>query len=166
MDHWQRLDKTIGRIEQGALALWLSLMILVAFAQIILRNFFDTGLTWGEPFVRFGVLWVGFIGAAVATREGKHVRIDLLSRWTSGIRHRILAIFTNAVSAGVCGLLTMAAVTFIKNEAELGGLTFFNLPVWTIQIVLPICFGLMTLRYAMRIIRSIGGAADELDADT
>ena len=166
MDRWQRLNETIARIEQAALAICLSLMILVAFAQIVLRNFFDTGLNWGEPFVRFGVLWVGFIGAALATKEGKHVRIDLLSRWASGIRRRSLAVFTNGISAGICGLLTMAAVTFIKNEAELGGTTFFNLPIWYLQIVLPICFGLMTLRYTMRTTRTIGGAVDELDADT
>jgi TRAP-type C4-dicarboxylate transport system permease small subunit len=166
MNRWQRLDQSIARVEQGAVAICLSLMILVAFTQIVLRNFFDTGLNWGEPLVRFGVLWVGFIGAALATKEGKHVRIDLLARWTSGVHHRALAVFTNGVSAVVCGLLTKAAVTFIRNEAELGGSAFLNLPLWSVQIVMPICFGLMTLRYTMRAIDAIGGrAADVTDAD-
>ena len=80
MDRWERADEVIDRVEQILLVILLSSMIVIAFFQIVLRNLFSTGLTWGDPLVRNLVLWIGFIGAALATREGKHINIDIVSQ--------------------------------------------------------------------------------------
>jgi TRAP-type C4-dicarboxylate transport system permease small subunit len=77
---WERADAIIDRVEQTLVSIFLSVMILIAFLQIVLRNLFATGFTWGDPLVRNLVLWVGFIGAAIATREGKHISIDVVSQ--------------------------------------------------------------------------------------
>ena len=67
MNNWDRIDQFIGRIEKILLAVMLGLMVLMAFSQIVLRNFFATGIPWGDSLVRYLVLWVGFIGAAGLT---------------------------------------------------------------------------------------------------
>ena len=74
-------DLTIGVI--GLLILLLSLMILLAAYQVVARNFFDTGILWGDALVRVLVLWVTFIGATIAARDDEHIRIDLLTRFIS-----------------------------------------------------------------------------------
>ena len=94
MDQWDHVDKIISRVEQLLLAIMLSLMILVAVLQIVLRNFFATGLSWGDPLVRYLVLWAGFTGAALATKEGKHINIDVFSRWVPGRGYTIIQIIT------------------------------------------------------------------------
>ena len=71
MYNWDQLDEKISRMEQVLVSILLTLMILMAFSQIVLRNFFDTGISWGDSLVRYLVVWVGFIGAAIAAREGK-----------------------------------------------------------------------------------------------
>ena len=58
MRFWERLDELMGRVEKALIVLFLSLMILTAFAQIALRNLFGIGLSWSEPIVRYLVLWV------------------------------------------------------------------------------------------------------------
>ena len=78
------LDEHISRLEQILIAVLLTVMILMAFSQIVLRNFFSTGIAWGDSLVRYLVVWVGFIGAAIAAREDKHITIDVLSRWITG----------------------------------------------------------------------------------
>ena len=77
-----RLLAGIRFIESGLLVLLLSSMILLAAYQVIARNFFDTGLLWGDALVRVLVLWVTFIGATIASRNDEHIRIDLLTRFT------------------------------------------------------------------------------------
>ena len=52
MDRWERTDEMIDRVEQALLVIFLSSMISIAFLQIILRNFFATGLTWGVSHLR------------------------------------------------------------------------------------------------------------------
>ena len=64
----QRCQGAIHRVEDFVLALLLSAMILLASAQIFLRNLFDSSLSWGDPMLRILVLWVGLLGALAASR--------------------------------------------------------------------------------------------------
>ena len=65
------------------LALLLTSMIGIAAFQVVLRNFFDSGLYWGDSAVRVMVLWVAMLGAMVASRKDEHIRIDLVARFAS-----------------------------------------------------------------------------------
>ena len=150
-------DEHISRLEQILIAALLAVMILLAFWQIVLRNFFATGIDWGDSLIRYLVVWVGFIGAAIATREGKHITIDILSRWITGKGNSAIQVISHLSSAVICGLLAWAAIKFIWFEAQMGGTTFFNLPIWVPELIIPITFGLMTLRYTLRLINEFIG---------
>ena len=150
MDRWDRLDKIISRVEQFLLSFFLAVLIVVAFSQIVLRNFWDTGLSWGDPLVRYLVLWIGFIGASLATKENKHISIDLFSQWVIGVGNTLIKLINNLFSALICGLLAFAAFRFTQNEALFGDVAVFGIPDWIPLIILPITFGLMTLRFAFR----------------
>ncbi len=113
-DRWERIDEVIGQVEQILLVVLLSALVLVAFSQIILRNLFSTGIAWGDAFVRGLVLWTGFIGATIAAREGKHICIDVVSRWLSPKGKRAVAIIIHAFSFLICCFLCFAALKFIR----------------------------------------------------
>ena len=152
MNSWEKMDACISRIEGALITILLSLMILMAFSQIVLRNFFATGIDWGDALVRYLVVWVAFIGAAVATREGKHISIDLLSRWQKGSGGTAVQILSCFFSAAISALLTVAAVKFLWFEAQMGSTTFLTLPVWIPELIMPTAFGLMTLRFLMQMV--------------
>ena len=157
MNIWDKLDAGISRVESILITILLTLMILMAFSQIVLRNFFATGIDWGDALVRYLVVWVAFIGAAVATREGKHLSIDLLSRWLAGSTARTAVQALSCLfSAVICGLLTIAAARFIWFEAQMGSTAFLNLPVWVPELIMPVTLGLMTLRFVMGMLYKIG----------
>jgi len=163
MNIWDKLDEKISRVEQILVTILLTMMILVAFSQIVLRNFFATGIDWGDALVRYLVVWVAFIGAAVATREGKHITIDLLSRWLTGAGSITLRALSCFFSAVVCGLLTVAAAKFIRFEAQMGSTAFLDLPVWVPELIMPVTFGLMTFRFGMAMFREIGRIVNRKD---
>jgi TRAP-type C4-dicarboxylate transport system permease small subunit len=146
------LDDRISRLEQILIAALLAMMIILAFSQIVLRNFFATGVAWGDSLVRYLVVWVGFVGAAIAAKEGKHITIDVLSRWITGAGNSAIQAVSHFCSAAICGLLTWAGIKFIWFEAQMGGTAFFELPIWVPELIIPAAFGLMTLRYALRLI--------------
>ena len=152
MNFWYFLDNILSRVEQALITVLLTAMILLAFAQIVLRNFFDTGIDWGDALVRYLVVWVGFIGAAIAAKEGKHITIDVLSRWITGAGSSAIQAISHFSSAAVCGLLTWAGIKFIWFEAQMGGTAFFKLPTWVPELIIPVTFGLMTLRYSLRLV--------------
>ena len=154
MKHWDRLDNIISRVENVLIVFLLSLMMIIAFLQIVLRNLFATGFSWADVLVRYLVLWVAFIGASLATREGMHINIDVFSRWISGKSKIYLKAICELCSLIICALLAYAAVKFIHFEAQMGGTTFFGLPVWLPQLIIPITFGLMTFRFALRCVKA------------
>jgi TRAP-type C4-dicarboxylate transport system permease small subunit len=157
MNLWLWVDEKISRVENILITVLLMLMILVAFSQIVLRNFFSTGIDWGDSLVRYLVVWVAFIGAAVATREDRHITIDILSRWFTGVGSKTIRGVSHFFSAAICGLLTLAAVKFVGFEAQMGSTVFFRLSAWIPATVIPVTFGLMTLRFAVRFLSEIAG---------
>ena len=156
MHSWDRIDEKIGRVEQTLVTILLTMMILMAFFQIVLRNFFNSGISWGDSLVRYLVVWVGFIGAAIAAKEDKHIAIDVVSRWLTAPESNYIRIISHFFSVVICGLLTLAAIKFIRFEAQMGGTAFFKLPVWVPEIIIPVTFGIMTLRFAFRFLSEFG----------
>jgi TRAP-type C4-dicarboxylate transport system permease small subunit len=155
MDRWEQTDEIINHVEQTLLVLMLSFMILIAFLQIVLRNLFSTGLTWGDPLVRNFVLWVGFIGAAIATREGKHITIDLTLWWRPSLAKTWIEAITHLFSLFICGLLTFGALKFVKNEIQMKSIAFGEIPSWIPEIILPVTFGLMTFRFGLHFFKNL-----------
>jgi TRAP-type C4-dicarboxylate transport system permease small subunit len=150
MNRWKRVDEAIGHAEQALLVLFLGFMLVIAFLQIVLRNFFFTGLDWGDSLVRNLVLWVGFIGATLATKEEKHITIDLVSRWLPALGKNVVALITHLFAFFVCGSLAYAALKFIRNELQTGSKTFLDMPAWVPETILPLTFILMTVRFGLR----------------
>src|SRR4030067_340622 len=155
VNRWERVDEAISRVEQTLLVTFLSFMILTAFLQILLRNFFSTGLDWGDSLVRNLVLWTGFIGATLATKEGKHINIDVVSRWLPALGKNAVTLITHLFSFFVCCGLTYAALKFIKNEVQMENITFLNIPAWIPEMILPLTFGLMTFRFGLRSFKNL-----------
>jgi TRAP-type C4-dicarboxylate transport system permease small subunit len=157
MNRLERLDARLAQVEKALIGLFLGAMILLAFSQIVLRNALGAGLSWVEPLVRYLVLWVGFMGAALAAREGRHISIDVVTRRLPEAGRRVLTAASRAASAGVCGWLTVAGAKFVRAEAQLGDRTFLDLPVWIPEAVIPAAFALMAARFLLGSIESFRG---------
>jgi TRAP-type C4-dicarboxylate transport system permease small subunit len=152
---WERLDETVGRLEKTLMVIFLGLMIFVAFAQIALRNFVGVGLPWSEALVRYLVLWVGFIGASLAAREGRHITIEVIKLRPSAGGRRYLAAVSQLCAVVVCALMSWAAVRFVRDDAQIGTRTFLDLPTWVLETIIPATFAIMSLRFLLRAIRAL-----------
>lgn len=121
--------------------------ILLACAQILLRNFFDTGIFWADSALRVLVLWIGMIGAMFASRNNKHIRIDILSHYMpEKIRNEIWRV-AEFLTAVVCLVVAYYSIEFIKYEYQDGAIAFANVPVWLCETIIPFAFAVMAIRY-------------------
>ena len=145
-----RLLAGIRFLESGLLVLLLSSMILLAAYQVIARNFFDTGILWGDALVRVLVLWVTFIGATIASRKDEHIRIDLLTRFTSVRSSLWLDRFRSLFTAFVAGVFAWFSFEFVRLDYEDGIIAFAAVPAWICELVMPLGAGLICLRYLLR----------------
>jgi TRAP-type C4-dicarboxylate transport system permease small subunit len=143
----KRAQRLILLIEDSLIVCLLSAMILLAAGQIVLRNLFDTGLFWADPALRMLVLWLTLLGAIAATREDRHIRIDLLSRFLHARGKTVVQGINDLFSAFVCGLISWHAARFVYHEWQDGVSLFGGLPAWLGEIIIPIGFGIMALRF-------------------
>ncbi len=134
------------------LAILLTAMIGIAASQVILRNFFDSGLFWGDSAVRVLVLWVAIVGAMVASRSDDHIRIDLVNHFLTDFARRHVKRLVNLFTFGVLGLFAWSSLTFVQFEYEDQTLAFGIVPAWICAAVIPVGCGIMSLRYALQTI--------------
>lgn len=143
----KKLDEWLARLESGALILALFLMVLFASLQILLRNLFNTGLPWSDLLLRQLVLWVGFLGASLAAREGRHISIDVLPQFLPARLKPFLKTLVHFAAGVISVFLTLAAWNFVQMEFKYSTTLFLNIPAWTFQTILPYSFALISLRY-------------------
>ncbi len=158
MNKWlRRLDKTLAVFENSLIIALVTVMVLMAFWQVIMRNLFDAGILWGDIFLRHLVLWVGFIGASLATRDEKHISIDILSRMASRKMLPLVRIITDALTIVICGVLARGGYKFVAYEKEAGTVLFKSpwlgdVPAWIFQIIIPFGFALIGFRFFMKLL--------------
>jgi TRAP-type C4-dicarboxylate transport system permease small subunit len=152
------IDNWLGRLELGIVIILLGTMIVFAFLQVVLRNIFLTGIEWVEIFLRHTVLWLGFLGGALATGNQRHIKIDAVSHFFSKRSQAILHFITNLFAASVCVLLTKASMRFVESEIEMKSIVFDGIPAWYVEIIIPAGFALHSIHFLFRTLYSAHAA--------
>lgn len=160
-----RLVKMVTWAENTLLITMLALMVLLAAAQILFRNFLDMSIFGADQMLRLLVLWVAFLGAVAASREGKHIHVDAIARWLPGkVKSGVNAI-TDLFTLAVCLLLAWQSLRFLQSARGSGEMAFGSLPVWVAGSILPLAFTLIALRYALRLAHHVRQAGGREEAD-
>ncbi len=114
--------KTINKIEENIIGIGLLLAVILVFANVILRYGLNSSSTWIEEAVRFVIIWITFIGAAVCFRRSSHMGIDLIFTFVKGRVKKSVELFILAASifSMVCMLVYgIQLVIFTKASGQI-----------------------------------------------
>ena len=95
------------------------------------------------------VLWLGLIGAMVASRSDNHISIDIVSKYLPRGLQRFTRLLIYLFTTFICALMTWHSARFVLMEKADGMSAFFSVPVWICELVIPAAFGIITIRYAL-----------------
>lgn len=154
----KRLLVFVHRLEDSILVLLLLAMILLAGYDILARTLFGGGVSWIPPLLRVMVLWIGLLGALLATRSREHISIDLINRLGGPTLKRLSSVMTLVFASAVSGTVAWHSGKYVQMALEYGDMAFGSVPAWPLQLIIPISFGLMALRFG---IQSIQTASDK-----
>lgn len=144
------MSRLFSRIEDAVAATALAVMTVIPLLEIVLRRTAGIGIPGAGPIVQHLVLWVGFLGAAIAAREGKLLSLATGSLVPQGWPRRVTAVIAAAIGSAVAVILMHAAVEFVQSERGTGSSFGAGIPTWVAELVLPVGFGLIALRLAWR----------------
>ncbi len=155
-----KFQKFIRIIEEIFFTLILMSMIFLGLAPIILRSFFESGISWAEPLSRHFVLWLALFGAGAATQDRKHITIDVISNFLPARWKMALRAFTGLLSAGLCGILLWISIKFVIDERQYAFESSVSprIPEWVFEIILPVGFLLLTIRLLIAAVQDAYGA--------
>lgn len=148
----RRVIRWMHFFEDGLIVAVLLFMVLMGVLQIILRNFFGTSLVWIEPFLQNAVLWIGLLGAMIASRRDEHIRIDIASHYFPASVQRWLAVLVDFFTAGICTLVAWHSFFFVLAEREFPTSGFAGVPSWVLQAIIPLGFAMIAGRYAILLV--------------
>jgi TRAP-type C4-dicarboxylate transport system permease small subunit len=147
INYLRLIHQGLLKFESGLLVSTFLITLLIAVSQIILRNFFDMGIIWADNFLRITVLWLGMMGALIASRKNNHINMNLGQKYLSKQSLRVVQSIIHLFTASICFIITWYGYSFVLLEHEESGLAFANIPVWLTVSIIPISFLIMALRY-------------------
>jgi len=149
-------------VEDGLLVFLLAAMVALAGAQIVLRNLFHGAILWADPLLRVAVLWIGMIGAMVATRNDRQITIDAVSRFLPDLWKARMRVVTDLFTAVVSAVVAWSAYRLMMDDRAAGGVAIATVPVWVCESILPVAFAVISLRYLLFAIQHLRhGNAEE-----
>lgn len=140
-------SKIYNRIKfslENVLFVLFALMVVIVFINVVARFVFNTAITSSEEIARFCLIWLVYIGAALALAENEHLGFDIvvnllpesMKKWVAVLAHLFMALMT--VIMTVYGF--KLALTNIKWPSPATGI-----PYGVINLILPFSAAFMLI---------------------
>jgi TRAP-type C4-dicarboxylate transport system permease small subunit len=137
----QRLDDALALIEKSVIVICFSLLVVFIVFKILSRNLFHLP---SHQIFEAGpnlVLWISLLGASLALKQHRHIRLELVLRFCSMRIRRLAGMAVGLFGAVVMGILLVTSLEFVSNEIAMFGL-------WgRLSIIFPVFFSVAAFRF-------------------
>lgn len=102
------LDRSLdlfSKLIKMIMVAFLAVMVVLVFGNVVLRYGFNSGLALSDELSRWLFVWITFMGAVVAMKEGTHLGTDTLISRLSLRGQKICFVIANLLMLFCCGLL-------------------------------------------------------------
>ncbi len=109
-------------------------------------------VSWAAVYVQNGTLWIGFLGAILATVGGKHLGLATTNFMARGRLRTLFETFSHVVFIVVAVMLTYASARMVAADRNGGDNDLLpgGIHRWVFELLIPIAFGIMAVRVVLR----------------
>lgn len=140
------LERGLVTTNQVLVILMMMVMATLVFTNVVSRYVFAHSLNWSEEIARYLMVWVTYIGAGLAMREGQHVAIEFgqaalpraLHPWLRGVVAATILVFLV--------VLTIAGIQF-SDFAWRQRSPVMQWPMGAVYLAIPIGSTLFALHF-------------------
>src|SRR6266700_3249836 len=132
--------------ENLLLPLALAALMLLPLLEIVGRKLFHGGVSGAAAFEQHLVLIIGLLGGMFAARDRRLLALSTLTSFLKGRWQAFARVLSSAFAAGITIFLCLAALQLVQAEKGGGAMLAYGIPRWTIQMIMPLGFGVIALR--------------------
>lgn len=136
-----------ARVEDILVGLFMTGVIFISVGQILCRWLHINGMVWSDGFMRYSVLWIAMLGAAIAAREAQHITVDIPLLFIKGRGRFLYKAIIYFISIVISAILVIAALDYWHEEIEMEQMAFGVVSTGIAISIMPYCFFIITVRF-------------------
>ncbi|WCL49904.1 TRAP transporter small permease [Leptospira sp. GIMC2001] len=146
------IKKIIGGItivEKVFGGLCFAILALLMAMDVGSREIFNEGIEWAQKGAIILMIWGGFIGAALTTAKGGHLRPEIADKlWPEKFKP-FLKVIEHLIVTGFCVFLFYLSLEHLQAVQANGDIhpVIVGLPLWVVNIIFPYVFVSMAFRH-------------------
>lgn len=126
------------------LAVLLAMIVLPAL-EVLVRDLLGGGVPGSTAIVQHLVMWLSFIGAALAARSDRLLALST-GKFLPAAWRPALSSATGFLGVAVTALLAIASFELVRVDFAFGNRTAWGIPVWVFSSIMPVMFAVIALR--------------------
>jgi TRAP-type C4-dicarboxylate transport system permease small subunit len=71
-------ERVLVTLNRWIVIAMMAVMVLLVFMNVVSRYIFNHSIIWAEEVSQYLMIWVAFLGAGLALRQGRHVAVEML----------------------------------------------------------------------------------------
>ena len=150
------MDKLVNlffRVLELLIVVAMVAMVVMVFGNVVLRYGFNSGIDISDEMSRYAFIWLTFIGAMVAMREGGHLGVDMLVQHLPRLGKKFCLALSESLML-LCNVLFFIGTwkmheLQVTNVSPVVGLSMIW--VYGIGYVVAVVMGLINLRVLWRL---------------
>lgn len=149
-----RFERLLARLEDALAGVLLAAVLGVITYELTVRGVFGLSNLWTDELARVLLVTLVYVGAIGVTRDGANIQVEIV---VSALSDRIRRVLTKVVDLLCLAFALSATWLGIRYVAESisFGMSFAHsnlpFPIWVSQLVVPVAFGLISLRLTLRL---------------
>ncbi len=120
-------------------------MVFLPIVQAVTRKL-GNAVTWANVYTQHAGVWLGFLGATIATLSARHLSLATSHLLGEGKLAKVALGMSAVVSAVTSGILALATVEYVRANME-SGILPGGIPQWWSEAFIPVCLGVIALRF-------------------
>lgn len=153
-----RFDRVLTRVENVLAASALGLATVIAIVAVLLRYLFGIFLFWSEEAIIYLVIYSTFLGAVITLRHNEHVNVDIFGAFLKARGKRVFAVLAAAITVVYLVCIGFFAWLLLFEPFSTSTITpALKLPLWVVELAVPIGLTLMLLRALEILVRNARG---------
>lgn len=128
---FSKVNAVIKTIAEYISMIALILLTLALFTGVMSRYVFSVSIPEIEVIRKFAIMWLVFMGAAIAVKENLHLEIDIFTEYLSETNVKIKSIVVHLLTLIAIIILILVGIAAFKagvNRTELVSIRFLSSP--------------------------------------
>ncbi len=147
----------LDKVSRWLTQTFVAIMALIITAQVIWRYFLRNPIFWAEELARYSLVWMTFVGAAVALREGSLANMDILVSKLRPSIQKWVSIAVLLVNSSLLAFLLVFSIRLVNLPSITSQVSpAMGIPIKYAYAAMPVGLSIMLVQSLLKISGSFG----------